>query len=89
MGKHTLPEGAATQSQYPWRATLRTVVAFLIAILPYIATWLGDSSAEAQTGAAAAALPIVAGVTRFLALPGVDDVLRRYLPIMAATPRAG
>lgn len=86
MGEHSAPE-TVTQSQYPWRATLRTVIAFLIAILPYIATYLSDATPEAQTGAVAAAVPIVAGVTRFLALPGVDDVLRRYLPILAAAPR--
>ena len=86
MGAHSLPD-EATQSQFPWRATLRTVVAFLIAILPYIAASLTDASPEAQTGAVAVALPIVAGVTRFLALPGVDSILKQYLPILSATPR--
>jgi uncharacterized membrane protein YkvI len=87
MGRHTLAEDAPTQSRYPWRATARTVVAFLIAILPSVAVALGDGSEQAQTGAAAVALPIVAGVTRFLAMPGVDEVLRRFLPILATEPK--
>lgn len=87
MGRHALPENAATQSRYPWRATARTVVAFLIAILPYVAVALSDGSQQAQTGAAAVALPIVAAVTRFLAIPGVDEVLRKFLPILATEPK--
>lgn len=75
-----------TQTQYPWRATARTVVAFLIAILPSVAAFLTDASQTTQSGALAAALPIVAGVTRFLALPGVNAALEQYLPFLSAAP---
>lgn len=86
MGQHSAPE-LSTQSRYPWRATLRTVVAFLIAILPYVAAALSDASAEAQGGAAIAALPIIMAITRFLARPEVDALLKQYLPPLATTPK--
>lgn len=87
MGKHALPEGAATQSKYPWRAVLRTLVAFVIAIVPYVSTLIADLSTQTQNGALLAAAPIVAAVTRLLAAPAVDALLKRWLPPLAAEPR--
>jgi hypothetical protein len=76
-----------TQTVYPWRATVRTVVAALVALaslLPVIAT-VGDLGAVPGVTQVVA----VAGVvTRILAIPGVDAWLRRFVPWLAAQPAA-
>lgn len=86
MGEHSRPD-EATQSQYPWRAVARTVVAFLIAILPAVLAALTDASTATQSTALASAVPIIAGVTKILANPTVDALLKQYLPALSATPR--
>jgi hypothetical protein len=77
-----------TQTRYPWRATLRTVVAAglgLLSILPVILAGAGldDTVYGGQI------LAVTALVTRVLAIPGVDAWLRQYVPWLAAAPRPG
>lgn len=75
-----------TQSQHPWRATVRTIVAAMLAlavILPVVATELGIS----QLSWVAVALAVAGGVTRVLALPAVNEWLKEYVPWLSATPR--
>lgn len=85
MGKH------ATQTQYPWRATARTVFqAFvgLCAMAPLIyAAWTQQDPAAA-TGAAGGFLAVTGGVSRVMALPVVEAWLKSYLPWLAAEPAA-
>lgn len=78
---------APTQVKRPWRATTRTVFAALVA-LATMAPVLVDA-----TGLDAASLPWLAGVlavcgavTRVMALPQVEDFLRRFAPWLAADP---
>lgn len=79
------PAPAPTQTRHPWRATARTVVAGAIALatlLPYIV-----AGAHIDTGPGVGqVLAVAAAVTRILAIPGVDDWLRTYLPFLAAEP---
>ena len=79
----------ATQTAYPWRAVARTVVAFLIAILPSIAAALADASAETQSGALLAGAGIAAAITKGLAHPAVDAILKKYIPALATAPKQG
>lgn len=75
-----------TQTEHPWRATVRTVVAAVVALaslLPYI---LGAVHADGTVWGTQA-LAVIAGVTRVLAIPGVNDWLREYVPWLSATPR--
>lgn len=75
-----------TQSQHPWRATTRTVFAAgvaLLTLLPYI---LGAAHVD-TTVWGAQALAVAASVTRVLAVPGVNDFLREYLPWLSADGR--
>lgn len=88
MGEHSRPD-EATQSLYPWRAVARTVVAFLIAILPAVLAALTDASTATQNTALASAVPIIAGVTKILANPTVDALLKQYLPVLATAPKQG
>ncbi len=77
--------GLSTQSRHPWRATARTVVQAilgLMVLLPLIA----EAAGIAAVPWVAAALGVVAAVTRVLALPQVDAWLRRWLPWLATAP---
>lgn len=80
------PVPAPTQTRHPWRATARTVFAATVALLPFlpaVADALGVSAVPVVAGALAA----VGGITRVLAMPGVDGWLRRFLPWLAAEPK--
>jgi len=84
-GKHS-GGGVATQSAHPWRATVRTLLAALVGLAAMagpIYSAATQQSPEAATGWAAVMLAITGGVTRVLALPGVDAWLARYLPWLA------
>lgn len=79
----------ATQSAYPWRAVARTVVAFLIAILPYVAAALADASTATQSTALIAGAGVAGAVTKALANPAVDAILKKYIPALATAPKQG
>jgi hypothetical protein len=74
-----------TQTRHPWRATARTVLAALVgalSLVPTVATTTGLDTVPAVTQ-----LIVVAGViTRILAVPGVDQWLRQFLPWLASAP---
>lgn len=87
MGKHA---AVTTQSQHPWRATIRTVLAVIIAVAamaPVVYTAATMQSPELATGAAAAVLTIAAAITRIMALPVVEAFLQRFVPWLAAGAR--
>lgn len=78
-----------TQSQHPWRAVARTALAVISALAvaaPSIVDAItnGDASRLGATGAVV--LAVSGGITRVLALPGVNDFLERFLPWLAAAP---
>ena len=88
MAKHA---AVTTQSQHPWRATVRTILAVIVALAamaPSIYTAATMGSPEAATGAAALALGIAAAITRIMALPGVESFFQRFLPWLAAGAKA-
>ncbi|MFI6333179.1 hypothetical protein ACIBBG_33505 [Micromonospora chersina] len=74
-----------TQTHYPWRATLRTVFAGVVALLSLLPTVAAVAGVDAVP-LIAQTLTVAAAVTRVLAIPGVDAWLRRYLPWLATTP---
>lgn len=76
----------STQSQYPWRATARTVFAAIVgalSLLPVIAVTAGVS----ESAAVVQVIAVTGAVTRVLALPGVNDWLERFVPWLAPVPR--
>lgn len=80
-----------TQVRHPWRAVARTLFAALIAfapMAPVIYRQATEQDPAQATGAVAVALGIAAGVTRVLALPAVEEFLRRFVPFLAAAPRS-
>lgn len=75
----------ATQTRHPWRATVRTALAAAIALatlLPYV---VAEAHIDAVPGVTQV-LAVAAAVTRVLAIPGVNDFLKRYAPILATDP---
>ena len=76
-----------TQETHPWRATLRTVVAYLVVALPAYAIgvpilldevgeYLPDGAVAWLTGTALFVGGLVAAVTRIMAIPSVNEALR-------------
>ena len=74
-----------TQVRRPWRATLRTAFAALVA-LAAMAPVLVDAAGldPARLPWLAGVLAVCAAVTRVLALPGVEAWLRRFAPWLSA-----
>lgn len=81
---------APTQTRHPWRAMLRTIFASglaLASLAPTIANVGGLDKLDARWGVAQV-LAVCAAVTRIMAIPGVNDLLRKFLPFLATDPKA-
>lgn len=79
-----------TQVAHPWRATVRTIFAAVVGFAPmapviYQAATQQDPAQA--TGVVAGGLVVAGGVTRVMALPGVDAWLKKFVPFLAATPK--
>ena len=77
-----------TQVRRPWRATVRTVFQALLGlavVLPFAVEASGlDPKAFPWL---AGALAVAAAVTRVMALPAVNEWIRRFVPWLAADGR--
>jgi len=73
-----------TQTQHPWRATARTVLAVVLALLPVLPQII-DEAGLAGYGWAAAVVAVAGFVTRVLAIPAVNELLSRLG--LSAAPR--
>ena len=82
----TAPTPAPTQTQHPWRATVRTVFATVVALATLL-PWLLAGAHLDGTVLGAQAIAVAGAVTRVLALPAVNAFLTEYVPWLAATPR--
>ncbi|MFJ2618148.1 hypothetical protein [Glutamicibacter sp. NPDC087344] len=87
MAKH---EAVTTQSAHPWRATVRTIFAAVIALAalaPLIYSSAAQQSPELATGAVGGVLVAAGAITRIMAIPGVEAFLQRFLPFLSAAQR--
>ena len=82
----TTPVSKPTQAAYPWRATVRTVFQAVIALLAAAPVLFATAGLDGSVGAAATFLAVSAAVTRFMALPVVNEFIERYVPWLAAQP---
>lgn len=89
MGDHTLATSAPTQSAHPWRATLRTVFAFVVALAAGLPMIVDASGLSEATPGIATAVAVGGAVTRILALPVVNAALATYAPWLSANGRDG
>lgn len=79
MGDHSAEK--TTQTRYPWRATARTVIAFVTggaAAAPVLYTAVTNENPELATGAGLTALTISAAITRLMAVPFVNEWLTKF-----------
>lgn len=77
-----------TQVKRPWRATVRTVFQFVVALaslLPFVVAGV-YTDADAAPAVIGQVLAVAAAVTRVMAVPQVEDFLRRFAPFLAAEP---
>jgi hypothetical protein len=81
MGDHEAPQ--STQTAYPWQATIRTAFAFLIGLAAAWALIIEAAGIDPGLEWASTSLAIAAGITRVMALPAVDDLIRRFAPFLA------
>jgi hypothetical protein len=80
-----------TQTRRPWRTVARTVFQALVsaaAMAPLVYQAATHDEPAAATGAVGVGLVIAGGVTRVMALPGVNAWLERFLPFLAPEPPA-
>lgn len=78
----------SSQVKYPNRATVRTVIAAAIGILPLLPIVAKELGIESIPWVAAA-LAVTAGITRILANPLVAAWIEKYAPLLAPEPKAG
>lgn len=80
---------APTQMRYPWKSTLRTVFQALVALatlIPLVVTGVYDDGDNLP--AVVAQLLVVCGlVSRVMAMPAVEEFLRRFVPFLAAAAK--
>lgn len=76
-----------TQARYPWRAVLRTVFAGIVALAALMPALVNASGLAETSTAAGGVLAVAGGITRIMAVPGVNDFLQRFVPWLAAAPK--
>lgn len=75
-----------TQTRHPWRAVLRTIVAYI----PPVAIMLPEAAEAAgveRVAWVAAILAVAGAITRVLAVPSVNAFFQQVFPPLAAAPR--
>lgn len=74
-----------TQVVHHWRAVTRTLIAMSVGFLPLIPEALAGLHLD-STATGAQAIVVAGAITRTLALPGVEEWCKRWLPWLSAQP---
>lgn len=77
---------SSTQSRHPWRATVRTVFAFVVAVAAVWGLVVETAGVDSTVPVIAWTVSAAGAVTRVLALPQVEALLQRFFPWLAAEP---
>lgn len=75
-----------TQVRRPWRATIRTAFAVVVALAAMLPLLVDAAGLDQTLPPVAGALAIAGAITRILALPAVETFLARFVPWLAADP---
>lgn len=67
---------ASTQTRNPWRATVRSIFAFLVGLAAAWALIIEAAGIDPGLEWASTSLAIAAAITRIMALPAVDYLIR-------------
>lgn len=77
-----------TQARHPWRTTVRTVFAFIVALAAMLPGLVNAAGLDETAPWVAGLLAVGSAITRIMALPEVEVFLRRFLPFLAAEPKS-
>ena len=80
------PTDTPTQTAHPWRATVRTIVAAIVGLLPLLPIIVAETGL-ASVAWVAGAVAVTGTVTRVLAIPAVNAWVTEYVPGLAPKPR--
>lgn len=86
MATVTTAVRGTTQVRYPWRATVRTVLAAGVGILPLLPL-IVEAAGIATVPWVVGVLALAGAITRVLAVPGVEAWVRKYLGFLSAQPK--
>lgn len=86
--KKPKPVPTSSQGKYPWRATLRTVFAFVIGLAASWGVIVQALNLNPEWEWVTAGGVVAAAITRALANPLVEQFLQEYFPWLAAEPKA-
>jgi hypothetical protein len=78
---------STTQSNHPWRATVRTLFAIVVGLASSWGVVAQALNLDPTWGWVAIGAALAATVTRVLANPTVEALLKQYLPWLSAEPR--
>lgn len=74
---------APTQLTNPWRATVRTIFAAVVAFSAMWALLVSTVGFDPNLGWVSTSLAVTGAITRLMALPEVDVFIRRFVPWLA------
>lgn len=81
------PSPVPTQVRRPWRATVRTLFAALVALAAMLPLLTAAAGLDETLPAVGGVLAIAGAITRVMALPQVEVFLRAFVPFLAAAPK--
>ena len=82
----TKPQPATTQTAHPWRATARTVFAFVVAVAAVWPLVVEAAGVDPGLRVVAVSVAVAAAITPIMALPGVVAIFARFAPWLAPAP---
>lgn len=82
-----LPVSVPSQTVYPWRATVRTVVQVVLALATLVPFVVATGGLPADGVVVAWLLAACAVVTKVMAHPATNELLNRFAPWLLAEPR--
>ena len=77
----------SSQTTYPWRATIRTVIATIVSIAAVWGLIVEAAGVDQATPVVAATIAVAGAITRIMAIPDVNDLLTRIG--LGAEPKDG
>lgn len=81
-----LDNARPTQTDHPWRASARTIFQAVVAFAAMWGVVVEAIGLDPAWEWVAASLVVAGAITRVMALPSVEEFLRRFLPFLAAAP---
>lgn len=77
-----------TQVQYPRRATIRTAFQAFVGLCALVPVIVAAFGLDPKIVWLAVPIAVAAGVTRLMQIPAVNAWIERFIPWLAAEPRA-